>query len=101
MHPDQHMSQAASSSTKTNNKRSKLFPFELPTGHHDKAPPPYSEWDGLKPGESLAAMREKRPSPSRKWILIWVAAIVAALVVIGLVLGLVLGLRKHHDQDTS
>ena len=81
----------------------RLLPFDLPPRHsQDKAPPPYSEWDGMKAtgGGRLSAIRSgKGPRNRGGWKRIILLLIFAILVIVGLVMGLVVGLhdRRHHS----
>lgn len=103
MHPDDS---SPDSPPRTYGKKlSRLMAFDTGSHHHDRAPPPYSEWDGLKTphGDNLTSLREKRKNPTRGgWIRTVILILLAIMIIVGLVVGLVLGLRrKHHHKTTS
>ena len=71
-----------------------------PRRSHERAPPPYSEWDTVTGprGEKFSDLRGNRYLARRGgWKRFCLIALLAVVIIVALVVGLVVGLRhKHH-----
>ena len=108
MHPDEAVLDSPKEPPHTHSKGiGRVLPFDIAPRrvHHDRAPPPYSEWDGIKGprGSRLSQMRAGHSSTQRhggclKWVLL---ILIAILIIIALIVGLVVGLHDKHHHSSS
>lgn len=108
MHPDEAVFDAPKEPPHSHSKGiGRVLPFDIAPRHvhHDRAPPPYSEWDGMKgpKGSRLSQMRASQSNTRRRggWLKLVLIILIAILIIVALVVGLVVGLHHKHHHSSS